>query len=335
MKCPRLADLPAPPAGRDGWPWTEESQVLDTGAAPGDGWPTIGIVTTNHNYGRFLEETIRSVLLQGYPNLEYVVIDAGSTDGSVGILRQYERWLSFWVSERDAGQAQGINKGIARSRGEIFNWLNSDDQLLPGALAEVGRAWRLHRPDWLVGGSLTVDALSRRVLRRWQPRAPRSVLDFIRRSQEGLGVAQPSAFLRLSFVRETGGLREDLQYLFDWALYLRLLCAQRGRLKTAVVPAILSACLSHPEAKMIREPSLWTEEGRRLSQEGLPALRPAERSLLRRQVEWNDVLDRVGRSGPGGRGDVPRLLWLLARHPALGLSRFFWGALRRAMRDAS
>src|SRR5688572_32698700 len=109
-----------PAAWREGWPWT--GQPSRAPASAGD-WPRISIVTPSYNQGQFIEATIRSVLLQGYPNLEYLIMDGGSTDDSVSIVRKYEPWLSYWVSERDKGQSDAINKGLDRSTGAMLNWL--------------------------------------------------------------------------------------------------------------------------------------------------------------------------------------------------------------------
>src|SRR5215203_5523737 len=141
MKIHSLDDLPPPPSDRRGWPWTEESVPLPSMAVDGQTWPRISIVTPSFNQAPYLEETIRSVLLQGYPNLEYFVFDGGSTDGSVEILRRYAAFLDGWVSERDKGQSDAINKGLARCTGTIVNWLCSDDLLLPGALFRIAEAF--------------------------------------------------------------------------------------------------------------------------------------------------------------------------------------------------
>src|SRR5688572_28969334 len=108
MRCPMLSDLPAPPPGKTGWPWTEETFQLPEAMPDGKRWPRISIVTPSYNQGQFIEETIRSVLLQCYPNLEYIVIDGGSTDDSVEIIEKYKSWLTYWVSEPDKGQVDAI-----------------------------------------------------------------------------------------------------------------------------------------------------------------------------------------------------------------------------------
>src|SRR5262245_37717609 len=117
MHCLTLRDLPPPPAGKTGWPWTEESLRLSERMPEVHCWPPITIITPSFNQGRFIEETIRSILLQGYPNLEYFVLDGGSTDDTVAIIRKYSSWISFWVSEPDHGQSAAINRGLRMGSG--------------------------------------------------------------------------------------------------------------------------------------------------------------------------------------------------------------------------
>lgn len=115
-------------------------------------WPKISIVTPSFNQGQYLEETIQSVLNQNYANLEYIIVDGGSTDNSVDVIRKYEDQLAYWVSEPDLGQYNGINKGFARSTGEIMTWLNSDDKLVSGALSAVASIFTtLPQIKWLTG----------------------------------------------------------------------------------------------------------------------------------------------------------------------------------------
>ena len=132
---PAPADLPQAPREKSGWPWSP-SEVQSLEVEPESRkWPRISIVTPSRNQGKYLEETIRSVLLQGYPNLEYIVIDGGSTDDSVGTIKRYEPWLAHWESRPDRGQAHAINDGFALSTGSILGWINSDDALYPGTLS--------------------------------------------------------------------------------------------------------------------------------------------------------------------------------------------------------
>ena len=100
-------------------------------------WPKVSIVTPSFNQGHFIEETIRSVLDQDYPNIEYIIIDGGSTDDTVNVIKKYQGRLSYWESCRDRGQSHAINKGFEKCTGEIFNWLNSDDVLRPGSLRRI------------------------------------------------------------------------------------------------------------------------------------------------------------------------------------------------------
>lgn len=139
MRCPTLAELPPPPPGKEGWPWTEGSPSLPDQMPDGRPWPRVSLVTPSYNQDPFIEETIRSVLLQGYPALEYIVIDGGSRDNSVEIIKKYERYLAYWVSEADRGQADAINKGFQRGTGELGCYLNSDDILCRGTLENAAK----------------------------------------------------------------------------------------------------------------------------------------------------------------------------------------------------
>jgi glycosyltransferase involved in cell wall biosynthesis len=145
-----VKDLPEPPGGKRGWPWTVGTKPSLSCQADGSEWPRLSIVTPSYNQGEFLEETIRSVLLQGYPNLEYIIIDGGSSDESVAIIRKYERFLTCWVSEPDDGQTDAINKGLMRSTGAYLGWLNSDDLYTKGAFGKAIGALLNHPESVLV-----------------------------------------------------------------------------------------------------------------------------------------------------------------------------------------
>lgn len=149
-----LASLPPPPPGRTGWPWTEETAPALLAGPPKRGWPKITIVCPSYRQGKFIEETIRSVLLQNYPRLEFMVLDGGSDDETPMVLQKYAPWLAFWEVAPDRGQSHALNKGYARATGELHGWINSDDYYLPGAFAAAARAYRpghraLYYGDWL------------------------------------------------------------------------------------------------------------------------------------------------------------------------------------------
>lgn len=221
MHCPTLEELPTPPADRSGWPWNQECPQLPDKMPDGSPWPPITIVTPSYNQDAFIEETIRSVLLQGYPNLEYIIIDGGSTDASLTFIRKYEKWLSFWTSEKDAGQSHAINKGLSRASGEISNWINSDDYLEMGALSTIGSTFVRHPHHLLVGAVKDYNSLTG-VKRTLLPKRI-SRKDIIHFWQGWYNWVQPSIFFpRLAFV-EAGGLDHNLHYVMDLDLYCRLL----------------------------------------------------------------------------------------------------------------
>jgi glycosyltransferase involved in cell wall biosynthesis len=180
-------------------------------------WPRATIVTPSFNHAPFLEATLRSVLLQGYPNLEYIVVDGGSHDGSVEILRRYEPWLESWVSELDRGQSDAINKGFRRAGGEILGWLNSDDLYEPNALGRVARFFAA-RPhcDLLYGRGSYIDEDERKT----------ADVDWIRPFNRRLFLAanfilQPAAFWRRRLWEQVGELDPSCHWTMDWEWLIR------------------------------------------------------------------------------------------------------------------
>lgn len=245
MRCPVLNELSPPSPGKTGWPWTIESPQLLDSTPDGTPWPRISIVTPSYNQGQFIEETIRSVLLQGYPNLEYIVIDGGSTDESLNVIKKYAHWLHYWVSEPDGGQSHAINKGLMYCTGDIFNWINSDDLLTPGALHAVAMAWR-KSPNLIVAG---------RVI-NFEPDGSENLIipnaltleNFanIRKARENaLNWHQPGTFLPRDEISKIGGVREDLRFTMDHILMIQLL----RRYGVVYIPDILAIFRIHSGSK--------------------------------------------------------------------------------------
>lgn len=270
MKCPTLTELPPPPAGKTGWPWTDETPSKQPTQPDGTPWPRISIVTPSYNQGRFIEETIRSVLLQGYPDLDYIIIDGGSRDQSVELIKKYEPWLTYWVSERDRGQSHAINKGFERSTGLVLGWLNSDDVLLPNALATV--AVNLPHPDepaLIVGTAEIRDVSLTRVI-LVHDRTPRTFFDVF--SQFDTCFPQPSVFFTREALRLAGNLREDLHYSMDLDLWLRM----TRRVPITVIDQHLSWWRAHEDSKTwSSNPLPGLEEGERVLRSYSPFV-PAE-----------------------------------------------------------
>src|SRR5688572_28751587 len=178
--------------------------------------PRISVVTASYNQGRFIEETIQSVLDQGYANLEYIIFDGGSTDGSVDIIRRYERHLAYWVSEKDKGAADAIAKGFSKATGEIFAYLNSDDVYLPGALQTIGALMSDPSIDVAFGNMYWMDADGRRLGERRQ--TPFTRLGYL---FGGSDLMQPATFWRKSVYLQAGGIDPSYKFTFDTDLFFR------------------------------------------------------------------------------------------------------------------
>jgi len=204
-----------PVTGRSGWPWDAESSAAAPAIAP-----RISVITPSFNQGRFIEQTIRSVLLQNYPNLEYIIIDGGSTDDSVEVIRKYEPWLAYWASEKDSGQSHAINKGFERATGDVLCWLNSDDYYPPGTLALVG--------ELLANGSGRY-ALAGHCLKIFDDGREPVLLEGryenrLRLFQFWFGyqMHQPAIFWRREVFEKVGYLDEQLHLIMDFDYWARI-----------------------------------------------------------------------------------------------------------------
>ncbi|HEY3474044.1 MAG TPA: glycosyltransferase family 2 protein [Anaerolineales bacterium] len=200
----------------------------------------VSIITPSYNQALYLEQTIQSVLQQDYPHIEYMVIDGGSTDNSVEIIKKHANRLAYWVSEKDSGQAEAINKGLARAKGEIVGWLNSDDYYLLNTVSIAVRCFE-QNPDvvMLYGDMLAVDENDQTI----------NVLKYKQLSLEDLLcfqiIGQPSVFFRRAALEKAGLLDTSFHFMLDHHLWIRL--AQHG--KILHIPQVWSAARYHPGAK--------------------------------------------------------------------------------------
>lgn len=234
MHCPILKDLPPRPPDKNTWPWAGETRPLFSG--PSGHRPKISIVTPNYNYGQFIEETIRSVLLQGYPDLEYIIIDGGSTDDSAAIIRKYEKWLSYWAVRPKRGQAAAINEGLARASGDIVAFLNSDDTYYPNCLISVANSFRRAGDNIIFGEGMWVDKNNRHLLKYptfWPSRYA---------FECGCTLCQPAVFIPRHIYQKVGNFNESLNSVFDFEYWYR--CIEKG-VKFHFLKKLLAASRMH------------------------------------------------------------------------------------------
>jgi glycosyltransferase involved in cell wall biosynthesis len=266
--------------------------------------PLISIVTPSYNQGRFLETAIRSVVEQDYPHVEHVIIDGGSTDGSVDIIRAHEKHLAYWISEPDRGQSHALNKGLDRCRGTLLGWLNADDYFRPGALRAFAGAWR-HRPDagaW-VGRADIVDAAGRL----------QSVVAPRRLDRDGIadwtanGFSQPACLFSRQAWDTCRPIDESLFIPMDVDFWLKIAAV----LPLIPLDATVATATSHPEAKTkahvnLRDAELWIVQ-----------VRHGYEALARQRM-----LERLGRDD-----ELRRKVGLLTTLPGYALARPFARAL--------
>ena len=213
-----MLKFPEPPPNKNTWPWIKTKNADDISSNQKNNFPKISIITPSYNQGNFLEETIRSILLQGYPNLEYIIIDGGSTDDSVEIIKKYEPWLTYWVSEKDLGQSHAINKGLKIVTGEIINWINSDDYLEEDSLFLIASE-KIKNPDihaFQFSLFNEIDGV-KRLFNNWN-----NVNDEVQCFSDPI-ITQPSTFYTSLAVSKMGPLNTQLHYVFDYEWWLKFL----------------------------------------------------------------------------------------------------------------
>ena len=206
--------------------------------------PKISIVTPSYNQGQFLEETIQSVFNQDYPNIEYIIMDGGSTDNSVDIIKKYEDRITCWVSESDKGQSHAINKGFRKCTGNIITWINSDDVYMPKAFNIVGKYFKDNpEVDIVYGDQTDIDEKGATF------RALRS-MSFNRLAllSRGATISQPNAFFRRKILEEIGYIDESLQWTMDYEFFLRVAFAGYH---IRHIPATLAKFRYHRNSKTV------------------------------------------------------------------------------------
>lgn len=238
----------------------------------------ISVIVPSFNQGQYLEETLVSIISQQYPNLELFVVDGGSSDNSIEIIKKYEKQINWWVSEKDNGQSEAINKGLQRATGEIITWLCSDDLYTPGTFKKIAEYFS-KQPEkvGLIHGGTTLFNASGETGYDWGYKNPS-----LERSLAGIAFSQPSAFFLKKYIDIIGRyVNESLHYGMDYDLYVRLACVCRF----VAVKDIFSAYRLHDNSKSIKEQYKFIDDWSRVFVN------------LCKNIGWNDLLDDMKASG--------------------------------------
>lgn len=233
------------------WPDSEEKTPESNDSTTA--WPKISIITPSYNQGQFIEETIVSIINQNYPNLEYIIIDGGSTDNTIEIIKKYEKHLAYWISEPDRGQAHAINKGLEKATGEIFQWINSDDYIEAGALLKIAEAFKNKEVDAVAGKTVYFNGnifeepiqqsnLSAKGLMFWE---------------KGVKFVQPGVWLRKDKIISCGGIDEQYHYAFDSDMIIRYLSKYPN---VRYIDQILVYFRLHGESKTMSSPQGFLDD---------------------------------------------------------------------------
>jgi glycosyltransferase involved in cell wall biosynthesis len=244
MNYPPLNALPSV-RHKSGWPWqhTVATSLLEVAHVP-----KISIITPSYNQGQYLEETIRSIIMQDYPNYELIIIDAGSTDETLEVIKKYGPWIAYWVSEKDRGQSHAIQKGLDLATGDIINWINSDDLVAPGAFHHIAATFNLTRYDVLCGKcDYFLNDLGTLELRGLRMGLGATVGDtFIAHK-----INQPSTFFKASVIKNLG-IDEQFRYTMDVDLWFRYLL-QAGQSRILLSDGLLTYFRLHDASKSVAE----------------------------------------------------------------------------------
>lgn len=295
----------------------------------------ITVVTPSYNQGAYLEETILSVLDQGYPDLEFIVVDGGSKDETRAILEKYSDRLAWWVSEPDRGQTHAINKGLARATGEIWSYLNSDDLLAPGALQRIAECFADPAVQWVGAVSTTFDANGERG--RIVPEPPERQRDYLTPWSRKTGYLFPCSnvcFMRRSLLARYGTFDESYHYSMDMELYTRLAFAGVPMLR---IPDVLGRWRWHDTSKTVVDGVAYRflEEEIRIAETFLHQLEAGERTAVAAELvdmrKHLSVRRAMSSTGPSRAGRLKLLLGGVFTIPSLLWFRPWLGAVKQVL----
>lgn len=253
-----------------------------------DHFPKVSVVVPSFNQGRYLGETLASIRDQRYPNLELIVMDGGSSDESLEVIKGFEGSISVWKSERDGGQSDAINKGFELATGDVLCWLNSDDVFLPGALNAVVHAFNTRTDwEWVSGPSLKFGEGLHEISGRYE--LPKDAAEWMVHCP----ISQPSTFWRRSLYEKFGGLDESFHFALDYEYWVRFVV---GGVELRFIDRPLSAYRLHDVSKTVSQAERFEAEEVRLREKHAPSLDAAQSAKLARLLARSDAMDRLAES---------------------------------------
>ncbi|MFN3405093.1 MAG: glycosyltransferase family 2 protein [Cytophagaceae bacterium] len=290
-------------------------------------FPRISIVTPSFNQAHYIEETIDSILSQNYPNLEYIIIDGGSRDGSVDIIKRYERYLKYWISQPDKGQADAINKGLTFCTGEIFNWINSDDILLSGALDHIAEMYTRERFDLLAGHVVNFNNSG------YKEAVANNNLSPINTLFREIGYFhQPGIWLKTERVKALNGVKTDYHYSFDAHLIIRYMM---DNVKMVYTDKELVKFRLHDNSKTMSYHTRFVEENIRIADElkesdYFKADKEKIKSWIRFK-KWYLLLYNIEKSDSGRSVKIYKILFSIISDIPFRFSRYTAGTIRNIL----
>ena len=301
MRCPRLSELPPPPTGKAGWPWTQESERVTSVRSDGKKWPRMTVVTPSFNQGKYIEETIRSVLLQGYPDIEFFILDGGSADETLSVIKKYERFLSGWRSERDDGQAASVQEGFKRSSGDLVAWQNSDDFYGKDSFSKIAEVYHRQADSTIIHGQVYKITEEEQKIEKWPVQA------FSKENYHLSSFANQQAMFFKKEILEEGHYPDpSYQHILDYEFIWRLVLAGY---RSVFVPEATGYFHVHAECKTVRQEAVRCAESFEMGKQLL--VREDVPVAVKRQLEEAMYADCVIGCASEQAADFRRRTWEL------------------------
>lgn len=294
-------------------------------------WPKVSIITPSFNQGQFLEDTILSILDQDYPNLEFFIIDGGSTDNTLDIIRKYESRIDWWVSEPDQGQTHAIKKGLSKVTGDIFNWINSDDMLAPNALWNIAKVHQ-EMPDNIIAGPVLNFTEKETALIQNR----NLTFDNFLLNSEDLSYHQPGVWFPLQRINITDALDTNYHYCFDHKMMIEVLSREPS---VSYIPQTVAHFRLHDQSKSVASSIRFHHEFFRLFDEYLQDKRffnyrdKIQAAIQRhhQKWDWRDHLLTIRSQKTAGWVKAMEIGRLMLLSPDKYLNRFTLGALKKSL----